>query len=1054
MNNYFLLFNAILLLNCIIGIYAKNANYLVGIIRKETDKNYDDESLIIQSEIDEFVNDKMNEIYSIIKRYKDSYGEQDEKLKELNSFSLEKRFDKTKKLLFINEIRNSTAIPSKFSKRSGNFKIDYIPTKSELVSHICPIKNYYVINAYLSTKTKREVCPFPNLNKTLDTNYYYPSTAGKGIDIYLLDEDYNRYEGTEDERTITCDAVFSGQKPHVTNDEEKNKCRANKNIFPNHGIMTSSLAGGTLYGVAKKANIHMIAMDYSDGNILRSFDYILQHGKPHKTVISISFGDYGEYNKEVDNKLDELINKGYIIFTSAGNDGTYSCGSKSDKGFRLFQGYGKTIVIGAATQNTNGNGYMIISYSNYGNCVDLFAPCDGVCPNIEDGSTTDVRRAEGTSAATPITAGVAALIMAEHSEIEFNNELMRKTLIEMSIKNALVNYKINGFDTPNRFINNGKQKIYYPNEPNNLYCGGKSLNTCSDDECCTKDGECISFKDYPGDQCFIENGCQSEFGYCTTKEKSVEDCEKELNDNEECINSLFIEEFIGEYYYIKDDINNEDIPKYCKIINSQKCQMFYNNQFENQSICSIAKQYKKFEFIDNFRMEMIDIYKKICDFSFNVEEGGSHEYDCGNYINENFSNCILSDLFDIDNNNSNNDDELKQNSEFVQQCNNVKLERCQNFYKNRKEEILKNPSCSYLYENNDPSIIDLTTVYDEDRIDFTFNNYEKFSEKCKSVLDKNLVLENCNRELEEYKECFLDTNITKNSSIDKIAENCSSYYSEKCLFVYRDYEYYFPYCIYAQQFKKIDELDKLQEMDEIYNDLCIDNPSNELKEKIISDCEETLSPLQNQCLFEYYSGMEIEELSQKCEIFESEECSEVINSKSCNLAEKYSRDDENSFISKFITKIEKNNNICYVMNDDSIKQEYIDNCENTLTNIEFCNLTEKLTDEQDLKYKCINFLECKAIYDDPFGIIPDCEIATLFKDIEIFSISSENYKYYEEKCLPNTENNTHPISVHPTTTPMPMPTPIKNNSKCKVSKKGIKKVIHKKKQNLFIIITN
>ncbi|ORX65137.1 hypothetical protein BCR32DRAFT_250760 [Anaeromyces robustus] len=1306
MNNYFLLFKVILILNCFIGVYTentKNEKYMIAILRKKSDNNYYDESPTIQDKIDDFVNDKMNEIYNIIEENKDSYilsnGKQDEKLKELDSVLLEKRSDLniTKKISFINKFgrKNSKYSPdnlsSNYSKRSKDSMVEYIPFESKLVNHICPIKNFYAISVYLSLKTKEIIChlshviycrkvekidipvidpqnennnstnvtdtidtidtintididdtteavdiindtvdtndtteavdindsiyttdtfdindtteavdinddnennstiyydidaikretnwsdvsvqeisynpnhlallsqgAFPNLNKLRDTNYYYPSSAGEGIDIYLIDsgldinhEDFYKNEKINGNRTITCDAIFTEDNSHYTSGEEKYKCNGieSRNEFPNHGILVSSLAGGNLYGVAKKANIHMIAIDFTGDDALRSFDYILQHGKPHKTIISMSFASYQKYDPFMDAKLDELINNGIIIFSGAANDSRNCCAHKNEDGFMLFSSYRKTITVGAATINKNSNGYIKVDYSNFGDCVDIFAPCEGYFPYLEEGSTTDVRNISGTSSSTPIAAGIAALIMSEHPEIKFDNELMRKTLIEMSVKNAIDFITIPSYeyphDTPNRFINNGKKRIFYKNDFN-IHCGGKTHRTCSDGECCTKDGECISLENHPGDQCFIENGCQSEFGYCTSIEKSIEDCENELNENNEC---LFESE--------EKDISKNQ----CFIINSSKCQKFYYNQLSDQSICSIAKKYNnnkdnnnnnnnnnnnKFKFINNFNMKLLNEimnncpeylmkYKNECLEYINVnynecfirqslgisndnlilydidslidqcntikrdkcmkfyknakeeilnnsscsnlyEKGGLNilsilhlieeedenvinntfstimEYDeynekcdslieqrslivdCYNEIN-NYNNCILNKEYYDNGNNDNDDDndddddedddtyrftndELKQNYSFIKQCIYVKTDNCMKFYKNSTEAILNIPSCSTLYENGNTSVLDLTSILngnEEDDIKNTFKIYMGFNEKCDSLLEKDSMMENCNKELEEYKECFLDTlTITNTTTTNEIFEKCNIIYNDKCREFYFAYDYQLKNCNYVHhQFKKIDILENAEEIINFYDNICEFNPSNELKENIKYNCKEMLLNLNDECLFEYYPGMNNDELVKKCEIFESEKCqktkSKVINSGTCNLVNSYSNlddndeDDENSIIiKKYKTRKLKNENICESLRDDRVKQYYIDNCEYSLTEYENCNLNEKPFNDDDLNYKCNQFLNCQEFYDNPSMYIDeDCDIAQVFKNIEIFDKSSENYNFYKDIC--------------------------------------------------------
>ncbi|ORX86579.1 subtilisin-like protein, partial [Anaeromyces robustus] len=225
------------------------------------------------------------------------------------------------------------------------------------------------------------------------TNFYYPKSAGKNIDIYLIDqglivnhEDYNN----TDERTITCDAIAYDD---------------------DHGILVASLAGGNIYGVSKKANLHMIAVDFSVVGILRALDYILEHGEPHKTVISISIRGYSYYESE-EKKLNDLINKGFIIFVAAGNEHSNCCGDKNSRDFYSFAGYRKAITVGAAEIGIYNYGFTKASYSNYGDCIDIFGPVPVKYPDLSNGSTLENKENGGTSSATPIVAGVAASIMS------------------------------------------------------------------------------------------------------------------------------------------------------------------------------------------------------------------------------------------------------------------------------------------------------------------------------------------------------------------------------------------------------------------------------------------------------------------------------------------------------------------------------------------------------------------------------------------------------------------------------------------------------------------
>ncbi|ORX65296.1 subtilisin-like protein [Anaeromyces robustus] len=650
MKNYFLLSIIIILFNYFIGVYTENANYIIAILRKESDKNYDETNDIIQQWIDELVIERMNDIYDIIEKHKDTYilenGEQDEKLeKEFNSISFKKRQNENTKYLFINKSRpnslfekhvklhanpNNSTIRVTMKRRRGkkqkylfinknrpnniyqrsilsspNFNnkttidIDFIPFESNLVNHICPISNYYTVNAYLSEEAARIVCSledvifceksinlkfennvnnnddnnnnnnnnnnnsgnkeknndFKNVyynvdsiknetnwsdvnvqeisisnnhlslisqsakidkNKPIDNNFYYPSTAGHGIDIYFIDqgiivnsEDYDTYKGTSYERTVTCDAIGTSNEIRNTTKKEKKNCRY-KNEYPEHGIAVSSIAGGTVVGVSKKANLHMIAIDMTNISILRSLDYILLHGQPHKTIINLSVGHSDGFDKAEEDKLSDLISKGFIIINGAGNDSRNSCVDKNNKEFHAYAGYRKGISVGATETKIYEFGYRRANYSNYGDCIDIYAPGRVILPIIINESNAGYYDdGQGTSFAASIVTGVAASIMSEHPKIKYDQELMRNTLIKMAINDVISD--LGSSDTPNHFINNGKRQVYYPNSSSN------HDNNSSIDEKIKYSDDCNTKDRNKENKCLFKNDCKSEFNNCKNK---------------------------------------------------------------------------------------------------------------------------------------------------------------------------------------------------------------------------------------------------------------------------------------------------------------------------------------------------------------------------------------------------------------------------------------------------------------------------------------------------------------------------------------------------------
>jgi len=143
-------------------VFAENDFYVVSIRRSENDKAYDEASVKEQNAVDDLVNDRMNDIYDIIEENKETYADEDgtidEKLDEFESLPLRKRNAFKRKIKFLNLNRLK-----KKEKRSEEEDIEYVYFKSQIVYHICPVSNYYVIRAYLSDVTAEKVKQLPNV---------------------------------------------------------------------------------------------------------------------------------------------------------------------------------------------------------------------------------------------------------------------------------------------------------------------------------------------------------------------------------------------------------------------------------------------------------------------------------------------------------------------------------------------------------------------------------------------------------------------------------------------------------------------------------------------------------------------------------------------------------------------------------------------------------------------------------------------------------------------------------------------------------------------------
>ncbi|HEN9559306.1 TPA: S8 family peptidase [Acinetobacter baumannii] len=164
-----------------------------------------------------------------------------------------------------------------------------------------------------------------------------------------------------------------------------------------HGTHVAGTVGGTTYGVAKNVNLVPIRILGGDGsgassNVIAGLDWILKNGKK-PAVVNMSLG--GATSSSLDSAVENLYNNGYVMVVAAGNSNTDACTSSPAR-------VSKAITV-AATDNTDTRA----SYSNYGSCVDIFAPGSQINSSWI-GSNTATKILNGTSMATPHVAGVVA----------------------------------------------------------------------------------------------------------------------------------------------------------------------------------------------------------------------------------------------------------------------------------------------------------------------------------------------------------------------------------------------------------------------------------------------------------------------------------------------------------------------------------------------------------------------------------------------------------------------------------------------------------------------
>lgn len=219
-------------------------------------------------------------------------------------------------------------------------------------------------------------------NLPLDSAYSYSQT-GSGTTAYIVDtgilSTHQQFSGR----------VLSGYTA-ISDGNGTSDCHG-------HGTHVAGTVGGSTYGVAKNVSLVPIRILGCDGsgassNVIAGLDWILKNGKK-PAVVNMSLG--GEANASLDSAVENLFNNGYVMVVAAGNSNTDACSTSPAR-------VSKAITV-AATDSTDTRA----SYSNYGSCVDIFAPGSQINSSWI-GSNTATKVLNGTSMATPHVVGVVA----------------------------------------------------------------------------------------------------------------------------------------------------------------------------------------------------------------------------------------------------------------------------------------------------------------------------------------------------------------------------------------------------------------------------------------------------------------------------------------------------------------------------------------------------------------------------------------------------------------------------------------------------------------------
>lgn len=216
----------------------------------------------------------------------------------------------------------------------------------------------------------------------LDMTYSYVAT-GAGVNAYIIDTGIRTTHTEFGGRASSAfDAIGDG----------------NGSIDCNgHGTHVSGTVGGATYGIAKGVRLFAVRVLDCSGSgatsgVIAGVDWVTaNHVSP--AVANMSLG--GSVSSTLDQAVRNSITSGVTYAVAAGNDNLSACNGSPSR-------VAEAITVGATTMTDARS-----SFSNFGTCVDIFAPGSSIT-SAYNGSDTQTMVLSGTSMASPHVTGAAA----------------------------------------------------------------------------------------------------------------------------------------------------------------------------------------------------------------------------------------------------------------------------------------------------------------------------------------------------------------------------------------------------------------------------------------------------------------------------------------------------------------------------------------------------------------------------------------------------------------------------------------------------------------------
>jgi subtilisin family serine protease len=203
-----------------------------------------------------------------------------------------------------------------------------------------------------------------------------------------------------------------------------------------HGTHVAGTVAGATYGIAKAARAIAVRVLDCNGSgstsgVIAGIEWVtVNHIKP--AVANMSLG--GGLSTTLDNAVRSSIAAGVTYAIAAGNSNANACNTSPAR-------VAEALTVGATTRTD-----ARASFSNFGTCLDVFAPGASITSAWSSGNSA-TNTISGTSMAAPHVAGVAALYL------EGNSAASAATVAAAIVNGATTGHVTSpGTGSPNRLL--------------------------------------------------------------------------------------------------------------------------------------------------------------------------------------------------------------------------------------------------------------------------------------------------------------------------------------------------------------------------------------------------------------------------------------------------------------------------------------------------------------------------------------------------------------------------------------------------------------------------